>query len=205
MCDSCLAAGARGKAINRPLYLPKRPTLVSMSMLLLLAARWCVLMMRCTMGISRPSVLNTTARRHNTWGDAVTTGLFVWCRSLCRADHCSRSALLAVGGQAGTCNSLKSGGATAQRRLLQAWVTRVAPQQRPRTDVACRWGPLGLVQEQDVAAIEAWLHAAAEHHHNLHGAARRRAEPSPFKATEAASQSSAAASRPSPATRCPCR
>ena len=40
---------------------PAGRTFVSISRLLLLSARWCTLTIRCTMGISRPSVLNTTA------------------------------------------------------------------------------------------------------------------------------------------------
>ena len=38
-----------------------QPAFVRMSTWEVLAARWCTLITRCTMGISRPSVLNTTA------------------------------------------------------------------------------------------------------------------------------------------------
>ena len=117
-----------------------------MSRLLLLSARWCTLTIRCTMGISRPSVLNTTAGGQKCGGGG---------------EHQQEQSC--VEGWPKVSRWWRYPGRQGSRRAGRA---RGAAK---HTDVP-RLGRLpGLVEEEDVAAIEAGLHAAAQHHHHLRG------------------------------------
>ena len=139
-----------------------------MSTCVALSARWCTLITRCTMGISRPSVLNTTAGRGGRGGTQVCSqgeeGWGGW------------------GGGRRRCRAEQQSPAPAQRTPISP---APQPPQRPgskpqpkpgphppRTDVPRVHGALRLVQEEDVAAVEARLHAAAQHHHHLRGGSR---------------------------------
>lgn len=134
-----------------------QPTFVSMSRWFS-SARSCTLITLCTMGMSRPLMLNTTTSP--AWDHTRQQRVCVACRTPAsqlhawhEGLHTPHTARLLPG-----CSS----------SLLAPLLVLVAVVQLRRHHRTCAHWRCAHVEEQNVASLESRLHAATEHYHYLH-------------------------------------